>query len=116
MHYNASPLLAIIPSLIGGDQTGFVFGQCIAESFAYATDLLHYCYKRNTPTIILKLHFHKAFDFVNWDSLLKILHCCGFSNTCCSWVSDLVSTGKYAMLLNGVPGNWTTLLLTFFFA
>jgi hypothetical protein len=67
-------LQPFIPSLVGGDQSVFVLGRCIAECFAYAADLLHCCYSRNAPSIILKLHFHKAFDTVQWDSLVHILH------------------------------------------
>ena len=55
------------------DQSRFVLGRCIIESFAYAADLLHCCYRRDSPTIILKLDFHKAFDCVNWSSLAHIL-------------------------------------------
>jgi hypothetical protein len=54
-----------IPSLIANDQSGFVLGRCIADNFDYAADLLHCCYRRNSPTIVLKLDFHKAFDTVN---------------------------------------------------
>jgi hypothetical protein len=66
-------LQPLIPSLVSRDQSSFVLGRCLVESFAYATDLLHCCYKRNAPTIILKLNFNKAFDSVQWDSLMQIL-------------------------------------------
>lgn len=58
-------LQPFIPLLVDGDQTSFIRGRNIAENFAYATDLLHCCYNRGVPTIILKLDFHKAFDSVN---------------------------------------------------
>jgi len=37
-------LQPLIPSLISSDQSGFVLGRCIADSFAQAADLLHCCY------------------------------------------------------------------------
>jgi hypothetical protein len=101
-------LQPLIPSLIGSDQSGFVLGRCIAESFAYAAELLHCCYRRNAPTIVLKLDFHKAFDCVSWDSLDRILRCRGFPDKWCSWIRGLLDTGKTAVLLNGVPGGWIT--------
>lgn len=99
-----------IPLLVSNDQAGFVLGRCIAESFAYAADLLHCCHRRNAPTLILKLDFHKAFDCVNWDSLNWILRCRGFPDNWCSWVSALLDTGKTSVLLNGVPGRWINCL------
>jgi len=99
-------LQPLIPSLVSDDQTGFVLGRSIADNFVYAADLLSCCYRRSAPTIVLKLDFHKAFDFVNWDSLEKILLHRGFSETWCSWVQDLLATGKSSILLNGVPGRW----------
>ena len=86
----------------------FVLGRNIADNFVYAADLHNCCYKRDAPTIVLKLDFHKAFDSVNWDSLHKILSCRGFSPKWCHWILDLLQTGKSSILLNGVPGRWIT--------
>lgn len=101
-------LQPLIPSLISDDQTGFVLGRNIADNFVYAADLLHCCYRRDAPTIVLKLDFHKAFDYVNWDSLHKILIYRGFSPNWCVWILGLLQTGKSSILLNGVPGKWIT--------
>src|SRR6185503_12206419 len=51
------------------------------------------------------LDFAKAFDLVNWDSLLHILQCRGFPTTWCSWI-HILTTSKSAILLNGCPCNW----------
>lgn len=95
-----------IPYLIGTDQSGFVLGRCIADSFAYAADILNCCYRRCSPTIILKLDFHKAFDCVNWDSLGHVLRCRGFPERWCKWIHELLNIGKTAVLLNSIPGRW----------
>jgi hypothetical protein len=95
-----------IPDLVGGDQSGFVLGRCIADNFVYAADILNCCHRRNSPMIILKLDFHKAFDYVNWNSMDRILWCRGFLNKWCKWIQDLLNTRKTAVLLNGVPRRW----------
>ena len=59
-----------IHTLVDVDQTGFIRGRSISENFIYATELVQCCHRRKTPTIVLKLDFAKAFDSVNWDSLL----------------------------------------------
>ena len=47
-------------------------------------ELVQCCHKRKLPTLVLKLDFAKAFDSVNWDSLLHILASRGFPMLWCS--------------------------------
>jgi hypothetical protein len=42
---------------------------------------------------------------VAWDSLDKILATRGFDDIWRRWVAAIVSTGKTAVILNGVPGH-----------
>ena len=95
-----------IPKLIDIDQTGFIKGRSISENFIYALELVQSCHKRRLPTLVLKLDFAKAFDSVNWDSLLTIMACRGFPETWCSWISQTLTTSKSAVLFNGCPGHW----------
>jgi hypothetical protein len=83
-----------IPALISSDQSGFVLGRCLGDNFVYAADLLYCCYKRQCPTIVLKLDFHKAFDCVSWDSLNTILQFRGLPDAWCAWVQKILQTGK----------------------
>lgn len=62
-----------ITKIVALDQTGFIRGRSITENFVLATELVQCCYKRKIPTVVLKLDFAKAFDSVNWDSLIRIL-------------------------------------------
>lgn len=102
----ANRLKKVIPSLIAADQTSFVQGRNIAENFVYAAHLLSCCYKRKAPTAILKLDFKKAFDSVSWDSLDKILAARGFDERWRLWFMNILTSGKTAVMLNGVPGRW----------
>jgi hypothetical protein len=61
------------------DQTGFIKGRSITENFVLATELVQCCYRRKIPSFALKLDFAKAFDSVNWESLINILEVRGFS-------------------------------------
>ena len=96
----------LIPLLIHYDQTGFLHGRNIAENFIYAADILSACHSRKAPTMIFKLDFRKAFDSICWSSLIQILQARGFPSDFCSWVQNILLTGKTAILLNGVPGSW----------
>jgi hypothetical protein len=54
-----------ILNLIDINQTGFIRGRSIADTFVYALELVQVCHKRNMPALVLKLDFAKAFDTVN---------------------------------------------------
>lgn len=54
-----------ISRLIDLDQTGFIKGRSISENFVYAMELVQCCHRRKLPTLVLKLDFAKAFDYVD---------------------------------------------------
>jgi hypothetical protein len=95
-----------IPRLIDINQTGFIKGKSISDTFIYALELVQVCHKRRKPTIVLKLDFAKAFDTVNWDGLFRVLRSRGFSDRWVSWMSSLLQSSMSAVLVNGCPGAW----------
>lgn len=95
-----------ISELIDPDQTGFLKGRTIAENFVYAAELVQVCYKRKVPTLVLKLDFAKAFDTVNWSSLMAVMRVRGFSDTWCKWIERVLTSSLTAVLVNGCPGQW----------
>ena len=56
------------------------------------------------PTLVLKLDFAKAFDSVNWDSLL--LQSRGFHPLWLKWMTQILATSRSAFVLTValVPG------------
>ncbi|KAK1669207.1 hypothetical protein QYE76_057366 [Lolium multiflorum] len=83
----------------------YVGGDRIA-SLSTWDDLLRCCHSRRAPTLVFKIDFRKAFDSVNWASLLNILRARGFDERWCLWMEMILATGHTAVLLNGVPGRW----------
>lgn len=75
-----------IQPLIDPNQTGFIKGRSIAETFIHAIELVQVCHKRKLPAIVLKLDFAKAFDTVNWDGFFKVLTARGFDDLWISWM------------------------------
>jgi hypothetical protein len=99
-------LQAQICSLVDENQTGFLFGRSISETFVFATELVQCCFKRKAPTLVLKLDFSKAFDSINWDSLRAVMLARGFPPLWCDWMDMILHSSKSAILLNGIPGAW----------
>ena len=97
-----------IARLIDVDQTGFIIkGRSISENFVLAKELVQLCHKRRVPTLVIKLDFAKAFDSVNWATLLRILLARGFPQKWCEWMHHLLESSKSAVLVNGIPGPWS---------
>jgi mannosylglycoprotein endo-beta-mannosidase len=95
-----------ISALIDLNQTGFLQGRSISETFVYAVELVQVCHKRKLPTLMLKLDFAKAFDTVNWECLFVILKARGFEEVWIDWIRTILSSSKSAVLVNGCPGPW----------
>ena len=71
-------LQQFIEVLVHADQTGFIKGRSISETFVYAAEIVQCCHKRKVPAVVLKLDFQKAFDSVSWRALDQILEAKGF--------------------------------------
>lgn len=95
-----------IPRLIDLNQTGFIKGRSIADTFVYAAELIQVCHKRRLPAVVLKLDFAKAFDTVSWEGLLQVLRARGFHEQWIVWMLDLLGSSRSAVLVNGYPGPW----------
>lgn len=58
------------------------------------------------PALVVKLDFAKAFDSVNWESMLHIRTVRGFPAKWGRWMRSLLVSSRSAVLVNGVPGPW----------
>ena len=101
-----SRLQAQIGSLADENQSGFLSGRSISETFVFATELVQCCFKRKTPTLVRKLDFSKAFDSIDWLSLRTIMRARGFPEQWCDWMDMILYTSRSAILLNGMMGPW----------
>jgi len=90
------------------NQTGFINGRSISDTFVYAVELVQVCHKRRRPAIVLKLDFAKAFDTVNWDGMFRVMRARGFSERWIGWMNTILTSSKSAVLVNGCPGPWIT--------
>jgi hypothetical protein len=68
-------------------------------------EFLYLCETSRQVIILLKLDFANAFDTIGHAAMLSIMKQMGFDDRWISWIDSIFSSGKSAVLLNGVPGR-----------
>jgi retron-type reverse transcriptase len=94
----------IIP-ILHQNQYGFIKTRNIQDCIAWAFEYLHICHLSKKPIIILKIDFEKAFDKVEYNAILAMLHAKGFGPKWISLVKSILLSASTSVLLNGVPGK-----------
>ena len=70
----------IIP-LIHRNQYGFIKTRSIQDCVAWAFEYIHQCQQSKRELVILKLNFEKAFDTIEHNTILAMLHHLGFKES-----------------------------------
>ena len=94
----------IIPA-IHKNQYGFIKTITIHDFLAWAFEYIHLCQKSKREIIILKHDFEKAFDKVEYSSILLMLKHMGFGERWLRWTKSILFSASTTVLLNGVPGK-----------
>ena len=97
-------LLAVLPSIVGSDQTCGVRGRTISENLVLVRDLIEYAEREDLPLALLSLDQEKAFDRVDWPFMLRILERYNFGSSFRRWIQLIYSGVESAVVVNG----WTS--------
>lgn len=92
-------------SLIANSQSAFIQGRSTSDNFATAQEIISQAARSKLKGIVYKLDFEKAFDNVAWPFLFDLLQARGFGERWCKWMSDIVTTAKSSVLVNGTLGK-----------
>lgn len=95
----------ILWSLISPTQTRFVKGWQIADGIIVTQEIIHSLKSTNMPGMLIKHYFSKKYDRMSSNYLFQVLSAYGFSGQWIWWVSSLVSTMFFSILINGSPSN-----------
>lgn len=98
----AKRLKSVLPSIISNTQSAFIPGRLLAENVLLATELVQgYNWKKISRRAMLKVDLKKAFDSVNWDFILNILHAMSFPPSFINLISECITTTRFSVCING---------------
>lgn len=99
----ASRLNPSLPLIISPEQTGYVEGRQITDGIILTREIIHSLKHKRKPGMFLKIDLSKAFDSISWEYMQKILQAFGFSPSWIRWISSLISSSFFSILINGIP-------------
>ena len=102
----ASRLKRILPNLIHEDQTGFVQNRYIGDNLRQMYDIIAYLDEQNLPGMLLNVDFEKAFNWISWDFMFKVLKAYGFREDFVKWIVVFYKNIRSCVVVNGQVSSW----------
>lgn len=99
----ATRLKNIIGKHIGKEQTVYVEGRNILDGPLIVNEICSWSQKVKRTTLLFKVDFDKAFDFVNWEFLDSILSQMNYGLKWRSWIRGCLQSSRASVIVNGTP-------------
>jgi len=96
-------LKPMLPLIISPEQSRYVEGRQITDGIILTHEIIHSLKQTKKPGMLLKIDLSKAFDSISWEYLQKILKAFGFASPWIRWISNLLSSSFFSILINGIP-------------
>ena len=96
-------LKPLLPSLVLGEQSGYVEGRHIINNIIQSHEVVHSLTSKRKARMIMQLDVAKAYDKLNWNYIRKILIAFGFDHNWVIWILALVTSSRFSILVNGSP-------------
>ena len=91
-----------LDSLVSRAQSAFIPGRRIVDNILMAHELVvGYSNESGPPRCALKIDLRKAYDMVDWRFLINMLNGLGFHPVLVKWITELISTPTYSVMVNG---------------
>lgn len=99
----ANRLQKVLPYVISDNQGAFVNGRQNLDSVLVAHECVDSRNRQQTPRVVCKMDFEKAYDMVDWDFLRYMLARMGFGEKWKSRIHGYVSSARFSVLIDDSP-------------
>ena len=96
----AKRLENVLPEIIHFDQSAFVKGRTIFDAIRTTDDVNEHTMNRDISGILVAIDFEKAFDFLNFSFLVRVLHAFNFRPSFIHWVRVLYNKVSSCVMNN----------------
>eukprot|EP00253_Pinus_taeda_P032182 PITA_32182 len=79
--------------------------EVVEESRRNQKEVVHSLRAKKMARMMIKLDLSKAYDRLNWEYLRKVLEAFGFCNRWIDWISTMISTPVFSILLSRTPSS-----------
>lgn len=101
-------LTKVLPDLISECQSAFIKGRHISENSLLAHELIRNFNKPGADKMCLKIDLQKAYDKINRQFIIHVLHCMNFPTSLINLIEECISTPTYSIIINGIPKGYIT--------
>jgi Reverse transcriptase (RNA-dependent DNA polymerase) len=99
----ATRLQPYLYGIISNNQTTFIKGRQLMQTFLSTRELLCHLVKNKITSIFMKIDFQKAFDSISWDFLLEVFRVRCFPPLWIVWMRSLLISSF--LKINGLKGQ-----------
>lgn len=98
----ANRIKPVLCSIISPNQTAFLPNRNITDNILLTHELLKgYNRKHISPRGMMKLDIKKAFDSIEWLSIVAVMTRMGFPETFMAWIYTCISSPTFTIMING---------------
>ncbi|GKA98182.1 RNA-directed DNA polymerase, eukaryota [Tanacetum coccineum] len=99
----ANRLAGKLGDLVHEVQSAFIADRQILDGPFILDELIRWCKRKKSQSLVFKVDFEKAYDSVRWDFLDDILWNFGFGDKWCNWIQSCLRSSRGSIILNGSP-------------
>ena len=104
----AKRLEKVLPEIIHSNQNALVKGRSIFDAIRTIDDVMEYTKEKKLSGYIVAIDFEKAFDTLNFNSLIRTLHKFNFGPSFIQWIRTLYKNASSCVMNNGfITGPFT---------
>lgn len=97
----------VMHKIVGQEQSSFLAWKSSFDNIIAIQEIVYSLESdiESPPRMILKVNIAKAYDMIEWETILATLHLLNFLTLWINWIRACISNASFALLINGHVGR-----------